>query len=101
MELAQLGTSFVSNNSVHVIKGYVVPFVANLADAHEGTSDRSDLKHRSQVVVVVGQIQGLLANIGDSPTVTHEEPLPTPISRRFFETISRAVLKITHVNNSA
>ena len=101
MELAQLGTTFVSDNSLHGISGYVVPFVANLADAHEGTSDRSDLKLRSQVVVVVDEAQGLLANVGGSPTVTHEEPLSAPISRRFFERISTAVPKTTHVNNSA
>ena len=76
MELAQLGTSFVSDHSLHGIKGFVVPFVAYLTDAHEGTSDGSDLEHRSQVVVVVGEIQGLLVKVGDRPTITLEKLLP-------------------------
>ena len=57
MELAQLGTTFVSIKSLRGVDGYVVPFVSNLADDHERTGNCIDLEHRKQVMLIISEVQ--------------------------------------------
>ena len=83
MKSEYLTTLFVVHNCHDVVERYAVALVADATHRHKRTCHRSNLEDRLNIPadVAVGEVQLALAEIGDSPTVSHQEILATSAAR--------------------